>query len=139
MKIVIGTALNIILFLIFDTIWMKSFGSAFYRNQISGIARLTPEGDWDVRLLPAFLVYVLMALLIEIFITSNKSIVTGQQYLIFGALLGFMVFGVFDLTNRAVIDQYPLAFVIVDMCWGTFLFGAVSFLSFFIKGRLTFF
>ncbi|MEO0369363.1 MAG: DUF2177 family protein, partial [Pseudomonadota bacterium] len=133
MTLLKGFVLNIILFLLFDFVWMEAVAGDFLQQQLSEVAKITEDGNWDVRMGPAIMVYILMAFAIELFIFRNPKNQTGKDYLVQGALLGFTTFGVFDLTNRAIIDQYPLAMVIVDMGWGTFLFASVSYLSFLIK------
>jgi hypothetical protein len=38
----------------------------------------------------------------------------------YGALFGFCVYSVYDLTNFSTLAQYPLALALVDTAWGTF-------------------
>ena len=40
--------------------------------------------------------------------------------------MGFVVYGIFDMTNMAILKNYPLLFAAVDMSWGTFAFIVVS-------------
>jgi uncharacterized membrane protein len=46
----------------------------------------------------------------------------------YGALLGFVVYGVYDFTNLATLRHYPVKLAIVDVAWGTFAsaLGAVA-------------
>ena len=54
------------------------------------------------------------------------------------ALLGFTMYGVFDLTNRAILEHYPMPMVVVDMMWGTLLFMITAGVNHEVRTRLTF-
>ena len=54
-----------------------------------------------------------------------------------GAQLGFVTFGVFDLTTSVFFGRaYPLSLLILDPLWGTFLCAASSLLSASLLKRL---
>lgn len=46
-----------------------------------------------------------------------------------GALLGFVMYGLYDLTNYATLVGYPVSFALQDMVWGTFLFAATAMIA----------
>lgn len=129
---------SLVLFLSLDTIWINLIAGEFYIRQLDQIGRFNEAGEFDLRIVPGLLVYVLMALAIEIFLFRNESIKTLRQYLVNGALLGLIIYGVFDLTNRAILDLYPMQMAIVDMIWGTLLFTTVAGIQHEIRLRLTF-
>lgn len=43
-----------------------------------------------------------------------------------GAALGALVYGVYDLTNHATLQRFPLSYALADWIWGTFLFATVA-------------
>ena len=43
-----------------------------------------------------------------------------------GALFGFFAYATYDLTNLAVVKNWPLGLGILDMAWGTVLSAAAS-------------
>ena len=43
-----------------------------------------------------------------------------------GAAFGFVTYATWDLTNLAVLKDFPFSIVPIDMAWGTFLAAAVS-------------
>jgi uncharacterized membrane protein len=43
-----------------------------------------------------------------------------------GALLGFIVYGVYNATNYATFKDYPLSTGVIDTTWGTFASAFVS-------------
>ena len=46
-----------------------------------------------------------------------------------GAGMGLFAYGTFELTNWAVIQDWPAGLIVVDMVWGTFLTGSVALTS----------
>ena len=138
MKLFINTFVIIVIMLILDSLWLKMFSSQFFAEQLSEIAKLDGKGEWAVRKIPAVLVYILMGLSLEVFVFRNASVQGLNMTLFYGFFLGLVVYGVFDLTNRAIIENYPLPMVIVDMAWGSFLFTATAFIVYQLQSRLSF-
>ena len=129
---------NIILFLLFDKIWFKFAGPTF-KDGLKEIA-LIENGDFKPRLKEAIFVYILMALSLEFFVFSFTNLpITQAHYLrfLFGsAMLGFVCFGIYDFTNRAILKDYPLKISLIDTAWGVFVYSAVGSLNFLIKIQL---
>jgi len=50
---------------------------------------------------------------------------------VWGALFGFFTYATYDLTNLALLKDWPIIIVIVDILWGVVLCSAVATLSFF--------
>ncbi len=130
--------MSLIFIFVLDALWINWGGGQFYARQLREIGRFTPDGGFDVRLAPGLFVYILMALGIEVFVFQNKALTTLQEHMFYGGLLGFIIYGVYDCTNRAILEAYPLEMVLVDMAWGTFLFTAISALNFQLRHRLNF-
>jgi uncharacterized membrane protein len=49
---------------------------------------------------------------------------------VWGALFGFFTYATFDLTKLALLKDWPLKIVIVDILWGMVLCSAVAAVSF---------
>ena len=47
-----------------------------------------------------------------------------------------MTYATYELTNKALIDKWPLPLVMVDMVWGLFSGAAVSWIGFKMAGWL---
>jgi uncharacterized membrane protein len=43
-----------------------------------------------------------------------------------GAGFGLIVYGVYDLTNYATLDRWPLALTLIDITWGMFICGTTA-------------
>jgi uncharacterized membrane protein len=70
------------------------------------------------------MVWFLLGLGVEYFVIPGATSV--QSAALRGALLGFIVYGVYDLTNLVALKNWTVDFSIQDMIWGTVLTGAVS-------------
>jgi len=51
-----------------------------------------------------------------------------QSALFKGALLGLVIYGVYDFTNIATIKGWTHSFLIQDIAWGTFLCGLIAYI-----------
>jgi uncharacterized membrane protein len=120
-------SVSAVAFLVLDYIWLGFIIRPFFMRQLAEIGRFGPDGNFDVLLGPALIVYALMAVSIPLFVMPrlNPEASLWMAFLIGGAM-GLFAYGVFDMTNYAVLKNYPLPFALVDMAWGTFLFGAVT-------------
>lgn len=118
--------LSLLLFAIFDFVWLGFVMNKFNTEQLRNIGRIV-DGKFQVNFTAAAIVYVFMAALMALFllpkIGQGASLGTA---LLWGALMGLCVYGIYDMTNLAILKDYPLAFALVDMSWGTALFAAVA-------------
>ena len=121
-----------VMFLLLDLIWFSVAGN-FFKGEIGNIARLTADGAWNVRYIPALIVYLLMAVGLFAFVLPQATSITSA--LLLGALFGCIGYGLYDLTNLATLGAWTVRFVIVDMLWGTVLCGTVSAILFAIFGK----
>ena len=106
----------LVAFAVLDGVWLGLVMKGFYRSQLAPIARMADDGlapIWPA----AILVYVLLAVGVTAFVIPRAVDTASAAGL--GALLGLVVYGVYDLTNYATLTEYPLALTLVDICWGT--------------------
>jgi uncharacterized membrane protein len=104
-------------FAILDAIWLGFVMNAFYRSQLAPIVRLSADGGIAPNWPAALLVYVVLGIGVASFVMPNATTAGAAARL--GALFGFCVYGVYDLTNFSTLAQYPLTIAIVDTAWGT--------------------
>jgi uncharacterized membrane protein len=82
--------------------------------------------------------YLLYALGATIFVTipalSKQSLVYALQY---GALFGFFCYMTYDLTNLAVIRDFPTRLAFIDMAWGSFVTALSAGIAYWIGNRLS--
>ncbi|MBL7557300.1 MAG: DUF2177 family protein [Bdellovibrionaceae bacterium] len=121
--------LSVVAFTVLDFLWFKFVVKDFNLKELAEIGRIK-NGEFDILVGPAIVTYLLMALAMAVFVVPSfapqdpwwKTFLTG-------ALLGLIIYGIFDLTNLAILKNYPVKFVVVDVTWGTCVFGVVSCLS----------
>ena len=117
---------SLVSFLVLDFIWLGIIVKDFNLHQLREIGRIE-NGEFKLSYVPAVLTYLLMALGVTLFVLPKISVEDSLwTTFMWGALLGFVVYGVFDMTNLAILKNYPVAFIFMDMGWGTLMFGLVS-------------
>jgi uncharacterized membrane protein len=113
-----------ILFCLLDYLWLGNFGKSLYLENIRSILLL--EGNTITpRLLPALIVYVLFAIMQWWIVLPLAQYQISQSFM-YGALIGLVVYGIYDMTNLAVLKDWTLLIAIVDWCWGIFLCSSTA-------------
>ncbi len=130
MNSIINIILTFFLFIGFEKIWFF-FAGSFFKNQIGPMMNMNGD-EIDVRIPAAILVYLLMSIGLYYFVFVIKTPISLFESFYRGAFLGFTVFGVYDLTNRAILKVYPWEMVMLDMMWGTIMFSLISSILFYI-------
>ena len=106
-----------------------------YQTQLNRINKDSKPGS--NKLIAGIICYLLLALAIYIFIIlpeKEKTIKSSNlDILKKGMILGFIIYGVYNSTNRATINEYGTMESIVDTVWGSILIGLISFLAITIK------
>ena len=108
-------AVGAVTFMVLDGIWLGMLMKGFYRDQLGPIVRLADGGiapNWPA----AFLVYVLLGTGIALFVIPRASTIWSAVG--YGAMLGLVVYGVYDFTNYSTLRQWPFVLVLVDVAWG---------------------
>ena len=103
-------------FMVLDGIWLGVLMKNFYRDQLAPIVRLVDGGiapNWPA----ALVVYVLLGTGIALFVIPRAPTVSSAA--VYGALLGLVVYGVYDFTNYSTLRQWPFVLTLVDVAWGT--------------------
>tara|TARA_B100000123_G_C25698594_1_gene414322 strand:- start:220 stop:627 length:408 start_codon:yes stop_codon:yes gene_type:complete len=117
--------LSVIFFLVLDALFI----GAFMKDWQSLLLRVQGE-KMEVRMLSAFAVYVIMVLAWVYFVYKpflvHKSVGEAVKT---GAILGFCIYGVFELTNFAIIKKWDMKFVLMDTFWGAALYALVSYFT----------
>jgi len=76
----------------------------------------------ELRIYSTLLCYFCLATIIYYFIIFKKESLTTS------AILGALVYGVFDFTNHAIFKKWTLSIALMDIAWGAILFASVSYL-----------
>jgi uncharacterized membrane protein len=112
--------LTTLAFLGIDFVWLTLVAKKFYDNELAAFERI-------VRWPAVVLIYLLLALGVNIFVLPKAGGVPSKA-LIYGGLLGLIAYATYDLTNFAILKNFTLKMTVIDILWGTFIVGSVSFL-----------
>ena len=102
-----------------DLVWLNA--NADYNKRMFADIQGHPI---RMRIIPAVITYILMLIAIWLFVVRETD--TWLAAAKRGALLGFLIYGVYDGTNYATLSKYTLRFAVTDALWGAVLFGTVS-------------
>ncbi|WP_010585744.1 DUF2177 family protein [Schlesneria paludicola] len=113
-------------FLALDCLWIGVLMNSFYNHEIGELARRS-EGALAPRWGAALLVYLLIPGGIVVFVRPALDMKGSLLHAFgIGALFGLVVYGVYDLTNRAILQNWSLRMTVIDMVWGSSLCGAMA-------------
>lgn len=110
-----------------DAIWLSVVANKFYKSQIGPLLLDKPN------MLAAVAFYVIYVVGIVAFAVLPALDRGAWQYALgYGALLGFVAYATYDLTNLATLKGFTSKLVAVDLLWGTVLTATVSVVTYFI-------
>lgn len=111
---------------VMDLFWIGFFASGFYRTQIGHLLQIE-NGNMVVNIPAALATWAVIVAGIQLFVVPRASAAgTLLPFMLWGALFGAVVYAVYDLTNYAVIKDWPFAVTIVDIAWGAVVCSMTS-------------
>ncbi len=113
--------------LVLDTIWLGTVTKDFIIREFGNLV-LVENGKIKINLWVGLFAWFIISSMIVIFVTLQFT--TYRDIAMYGALLGFMSYAMYDLTNLTFLTNYSLKFTLVDIAWGTFVWLAVALSSF---------
>jgi uncharacterized membrane protein len=132
MTYIIAFAATLIVFAGIDLIWLGAIAKGFYRAQLGNLMAS------KIGLLPAIVFYMIFAAGLVHF-AVRPALVSGAwtDAATAGALLGFVAYATYDLTNLATLRDWPPLLTVVDLAWGTMLSAASATGGYWITRALT--
>ena len=109
-------AIGAVAFMVLGGIWLGLLMKNFYRQQLAPIVRLADDGGIAPNWPAAFVVYAMLGLGIAVFVIPRAP--TASMAAAYGAVLGLVVYGVYDFTNYSTLRQWPFALTLADVAWG---------------------
>src|SRR4051812_26669469 len=110
-----------VIFVGIDAIWIAGVANRFYKDQLHKFLADKPN------LIAAFVFYVIYAWGILYFALEPALRTSDLPYLIkHAAMLGFVAYATYDLTNLSTLKKWPLKLTLIDIAWGTILTTAVA-------------
>ena len=117
--------------LVIDLIWLLGIAKNLYRDEMGSLMASEPK------LLAGLGFYLLYALGASIFVIipaiSKQSWLYAVQY---GALFGLFCYMTYDLTNLAVIRDFPVRLAFIDIVWGSAVTAASATISYWVGTRV---
>jgi len=117
--------------IVIDLIWLLGIAKNLYRNDMGSLMASEPK------LLAGLGFYLLYALGTSIFViipaVSKQSWIYAVQY---GALFGFFCYMTYDLTNLAVIRNFPVRLALVDIAWGAAVTAVSATIAYWVGTRV---
>ncbi len=116
-----GFAATAVVMLALDFLWLGVLAKGFYARHMPSLLR--PDVKWA----PALLFYFLYVLAVVVFVVlpaaERKSL---AHALGMGAFFGLAAYATYDLTSYALIRDFPLIVVVVDLAWGAVITSTVA-------------
>jgi uncharacterized membrane protein len=115
-----------------DLIWLLGVAKNLYRSEMGDLMATEPK------LLAGLAFYILYALGVCIFVVvpaiSKQSWLYALQY---GALFGFFCYMTYDLTNLAVVRNFPTQLAFIDIAWGSFVTAICASIAYWVGNRIS--
>lgn len=113
-----------LVFLLFDLIWLGFVMSGFYKEQLEAMLALY-GGELVINGIAAIGAYICLALGPYFFIFPYSDRNTPLEWFALqGALMGLVIYGVYGFTNKAILLAWGWPLVFVDIAWGVALYAA---------------
>jgi uncharacterized membrane protein len=111
----------LLVFLTVDFIWLGWVAQPFYQRQLGEL--LSQRVNWSAAI-GFYLIYIVGLMIFCIVPALNRTSLINAMVL--GGLYGFFTYATYELTNYALIRNWPAALVPVDILWGVVLCTVVA-------------
>lgn len=114
-----------------DYIWLGNIAHSFYAGRLGELLR--PFGaQLDGQFLAAVGVYLLLGLSVVYFVLPHAQ--TAKHAAMRGAIMGFLLYGIYEFTNFAIVEGWPAAIILPDILWGMALLAILSLVGRWVQG-----
>jgi len=123
-------AIALPLFFFIDFLWLGLIARPFYARYLEHFLR--ERVIWWAAI--TFYLFFLLGLVVFVITPAVESGSLGKALLL-GLFFGFITYQTYELTNYALIRDWPFIVVVVDIAWGMVLSGSVSGVTYLIYTR----
>jgi uncharacterized membrane protein len=117
-KHLVAWAVAFVVLLVIDVIWLGFVAKGMYQQGMGDLMSPQP------RLAFAAVFYLLYPIGLLVFaIVPGVEAQSVVRAALLGGLFGLFCYGTYDLTNLAVVRNWPLALSFIDIAWGTLVSG----------------
>ncbi len=115
--------------LILDYIWLWYITKDFIIREFWNLVSIEENWSIKINLIAWLTAWIIISVMIVTFVTLKYDNI--WQIAIYWALLWFMSYAMYDLTNLTFINNYSLKFTIIDILWWTFACTMIAINSFY--------
>ena len=120
-KHLVAWAVTFVVLLVIDMIWLGVVAKGMYQEAMGDLMSPNP------RLAFAAVFYLIYPVGLVIFAIVPGLAAQGvMRAALMGGLFGLFCYATYDLTNLAVIRNWPLALSFIDIAWGTLVSGVAA-------------
>ena len=117
-----------VVFFAIDFIWLSLTGPTLYKREIGQLLLEQP----NLLVAAGFYLFYVVGIVALVAAPANGDVVRA---LLMGAVLGFVAYGTYDLTNLSTMRGFTPTIAAIDMAWGTFLTAISAGAGVFIVNR----
>jgi len=124
-------AISVPVFFLIDFLWLGLIAKPFYDRHLGYILR------GQVLWWAAILFYLFFLLGLVAFVIS-PAVESGSlaRAVFWGLFFGFITYQTYELTNYALVRDWPFIVVVVDIAWGMVLSSLVSAVTFLVATKV---
>jgi len=99
-----------------DAVWLTTMTDRLYKPVLGPILADKPD-------MKAAVIFYLVSIFGTVFLAIAPALKEGNwtRAALNGAVLGFVAYATYDLTNQATLNVWSTKLTIIDLCWGTTL------------------
>jgi len=97
-----------------DAVWLTTMANRLYKPVLGPILADRPD-------MKAAVAFYLISIFGTVFLAIEPALREDawQRAAINGAVLGFVAYATYDLTNQATLNVWSVRLTLIDLCWGT--------------------
>jgi uncharacterized membrane protein len=115
--------------LILDYIWLWIVTKDFIIREFWNLITVEESGSIKINLAAGLIAWLIISAMIVTFVTLKYDNI--WEIVLYGALLWFMSYAMYDLTNLTFLNNYSLKFTLIDIAWWTFACTIIAINSFY--------
>ena len=112
-------AAALVVILVLDGLWLGFVSKDLYKREMGSLMAET------FRVAPMVLFYALYPAAL-VYLTVGNAPTGWAEAIVRGVVLGLAAYGAYDLTNLAIIRDWPVKISVIDMAWGGFISAAAT-------------
>lgn len=120
LKLVLTFGVWYIVILIWDAIFLWRVVHQYIIDSFGDLIT-SQNGTIDMKLWVGLAAWFVITAMVFVFVVKSGLVTSYQTAAWYGALMGFLMYAMYDLTNLTFLKNYPVSFVMIDIMWGTFL------------------